>query len=197
VAAVFIADGQASTHSTQRYGYGLIGTASGVTLGGVALSLGEVHNSGALLTHSGAMVGATYGALTEFFIEGKTTFTPATGLGIGAAGGVLVAGTVAAQLPEFPSSTVLYLDLGVVLGGLAGAGIARPVVVGEPVTPSQNRIWITSALLGAAIGGITTYALLPDEAAPTSLLVKPYVAQLTFGQNFAPRPWVFGFGAHW
>lgn len=155
-AGVLIADGYEVEPESERYVYGLVGAAAGVTLATTALSFKGMGEGGATLSHSGGAFGLFFGGLTQLAVEGSTDETPTLGMGYGAGAGVLVAGALATQI-HVSSSRVLLVDLGIALGGLAGAAAASPLVFGDEVTESKNRLWVGSIAVGALAGGAVTY----------------------------------------
>jgi hypothetical protein len=155
-AGVLIADGYDVEPESERYVYGLVGAAAGVTLATTALSFKGMGEGGATLSHSGGAFGLFFGGLTQLAIEGSTDDTPTLGMGYGAGAGVLVAGALATQI-HVTSSRVLLVDLGIALGGLGGAAAASPLVFGDEVTEPENRLWIGSIAVGALAGGAVTY----------------------------------------
>jgi hypothetical protein len=155
-AGVLIADGYEVEPESERYVYGLVGAAAGVTLATAALSFKGMGEGGATLAHSGGAFGMLFGGMTQLLIEGSTDDTPTLGMGYGAGAGVLAAGALATQL-HLTSSRVLLVDLGVALGGLAGAAAASPLVFGDGVNPARNRAWLGAIAVGAVTGGTISY----------------------------------------
>src|SRR5690606_18493376 len=151
-----IADGYDIEPETERYVYGLVGAAAGVTLATTALTFKGMGEGGATLTHSGGAFGLVFGGLTQIMIEGDTDATPTRGMGYGAGAGVLAAGIVATPI-QVSSSRVLLMDLGSALGGLGGAAAASPLVFGENETEPKNRLWVGAIAAGAVAGGAITY----------------------------------------
>jgi hypothetical protein len=177
-AGVLIAHGYDVEPESERYVYGLVGAAAGVTLATAALSFKGMGEGGATLAHSGGAFGAFFGGLTQLLIEGSTDGTPTLGMGYGAGTGVLAAGALATQL-HLTSSRVLLVDLGVALGGLAGAAAASPLVFGEQVTPGRNRAWLGAIATGAIAGGTISYFVTHNvarsaEGAPPRNVALPW-----------------------
>ena len=76
---------------------------------------------------------------------------PFAGMGYGAAAGWMVAAAAAVNL--HPSvSRMLTIDLGFLLGGLAGASAASPLLFGE-TTAEKTRGWVAAAGGGLLVGG--------------------------------------------
>lgn len=134
----------------QRYLYGAAGGLLGVSLATVALTRGPVDEGGAWLTHSGAAVGFLVGSTVELMVKGSLDRPPPLGQGIGIAAGLVGAGLLAKFVPV-PTSRVLLVDLGIGLGGLAGAAAASPLVF-DQVTPATTRAFL-GITAGAAVGG--------------------------------------------
>ncbi len=199
--ALLIADGANLEHASHRHAYGLLGAAAGLSLGTVAISTAEVGQGGALLTHSGAVFGGLFGALTERLAEADIEERPSLGLGTGLAVGTLVAGFVATQVPDPSPTRLVYVDLSAFLGGLTGAAGASPVLVGDAVTATETRIWVGSVLAGTILGGVLGYALTTDVDGgaddASSRHVAPMLTQLDFGQPWGPRPWALGVTGEW
>jgi hypothetical protein len=162
-AGVLIADGYDVEPESERYVYGLVGAAAGVTLATAALSFKGMGEGGATLAHSGGALGTVFGGITQLMIDGSTDDTPTLGMGYGAGAGVLAAGALATQI-RVSSSRMLLLDLGVALGGLGGAAAASPLVFGEEVTAGRNRIWLGAIAAGALAGGTISYFVTQPSA---------------------------------
>jgi hypothetical protein len=106
----------------------------------------------AVLTVSGAGIGAGLGALTEFFYRGSTTTnTPYTGTGYGAGIGLIVSEALATRLTVSPNRALL-IDMGAALGAASGAAVASPLVFG-PLTPGRARGFVTATAAGTVAGG--------------------------------------------
>lgn len=117
------------------------------------------------------------GGMAQLAFEGRTDKTPTRGMGYGAGGGVLLAGALATQVSA-SSYRVLLIDLGVVLGGLAGAAAASPLVFGEEQTEGKDRAWVGSVTLGSVAGGVVAYFMTePSERSASddpNLRLVPY-----------------------
>ncbi|HEY4104316.1 MAG TPA: hypothetical protein VGM44_10510, partial [Polyangiaceae bacterium] len=136
-----------------RYVYGLVAAAGGVTLSAAALSLKPMSEGGAVLAHSGGAAGSLLGGLTELAYRGTTKVTPERGIGYGAGLGVLAAGALATQV-HVTSSRMLLIDLSASLGALTGAAAASPLLlVREKENSSRDRLWLASIGAGTIIGG--------------------------------------------
>lgn len=173
-----LADGYGVSPADDRFVYGLVGAAGGMTLATTALTFKGMGEGGATLTHSGGAFGMAFGAMTQLAFEGRTDKTPTRGMGYGAGAGVLVAGAFATQV-QVASSRVLLIDLGAVLGGLTGAAAASPLVFADEQTEGKDRAWVGSVTLGFLAGGAVAYFMTePGEPASKgsadSTFVAPY-----------------------
>lgn len=162
--AILVANDLDLRHATDRYSYGLIGTAAGLGVSGIVISQREVTDAESLFAHSGGLLGVVMGGLTQRLLEPTSSEMPGLGMGLGATAGVLIAGVGgAALLPDLSSSRVLFADLGALLGGLAGAAVATPALVGkQPPDARDERIFVGSALAGLTLGAVLGYWLGPD-----------------------------------
>ena len=166
-----IAEGR-GVSAADRHSYALAGAGAGLGLATVALTFKGMGEGGALLTHSGGAFGTVLGGLTELAIEGSTDArTPYSGMGYGAATGVLVAGALATHFQEHPSR-VLSLDIGAGLGGLAGAALASPFLFGDR-TEGRDRAFLFSTMGGIAVGGTIGWLAAPSIGHSESSGWKP------------------------
>jgi len=149
----------------ERWAMGLVSGTVGISIATTWLTLGGVAEGGAMVAHSGGGLGLIFGGLTELFYHGDIYNTPFAGMGYGAAFGWLVASAVAPHI-HVPTSRVLTVDLGAVLGGLAGAALASPLLFNDS-TQTQQRLWL-GATAGAALigGGIAWYATRQSTKSP-------------------------------
>ncbi|MEZ4309638.1 MAG: hypothetical protein R3F14_16505 [Polyangiaceae bacterium] len=201
--------GDASGHpgpEGERWAFGVVGGTAGLTLATLSLALGDMESGGAVLAHSGGALGLALGGLTEWFAVGDTRNVPFAGMGYGAAIGWLAAAGAATTRFRFAPVRVLSIDLGAVLGGLAGAALASPLVFEAP-NSTETRGWLGAigggALLGAGVAFWLTRA--PSSASPgsragearTSLRIAPGTAIspelpdigiLGDSASLAPRP---------
>ncbi|MCC6668830.1 MAG: hypothetical protein IT375_34100 [Polyangiaceae bacterium] len=172
-----LADGYAVDPPDDRFVYGLVGAGAGMTLAATALTFRGMGEGGATLTHSGGAFGMALGGMAQLAFEGRTDKTPTRGMGYGAGGGVLLAGAIATQVSA-SSYRVLLIDLGVVLGGLAGAAAASPLVFGDEQTEGKDRAWVGSVTAGFVAGGVVAYFMTePGERSASddpNLRVVPY-----------------------
>lgn len=181
-----------------RYVYSVVAGTGGVALAVAAMSLSDISDGDAMLTHSGGAVGMGLGGLTQLFIEGRTKKTPIGGMGYGAAIGTLGAGLLATQL-ELKASRVLAVDLGATLGALTGAAAASPLlIVDQEERKWRTRTWLgsifTGSLLGAGIGWWATRktatASAESDKAPAALpyaFTAPDVRGSHFEAGFVGR----------
>jgi hypothetical protein len=146
--------GGASGHAGpegDRWAFGLVGGTAGLTLATLSLSLGDMEGGGAVLAHSGGALGLGVGALAEWFARGSTRDTPFAGMGYGVAFGWLAAAGAATTRVHLSPLRVLSTDLGALLGGLAGAALASPLVFDGP-SSSDTRGWVAAIGGGALLG---------------------------------------------
>ena len=157
--ALLLSDGYDVRPVEDRYLYGLLGATGGLTLATTALSLHHVSPGGAALTHSGGAFGALLGGLVDAGATGTTSELPSRGMGYGAMAGTIASGVVATQVDISPSR-VLFIDLLGGLGGLVGAAVASPLIVGDEANEPETRAWLASigagTLAGATVGLVTT-----------------------------------------
>ena len=163
IGALLIAD---SYHEPdKRYLYGAGAAAAGVALATTSLTFGSIGEGGALIAHSGGAYGTVLGGITELAIDGRTDETPTRGMGIGAITGVVLTGALARLYPAEAASRVVLVDLAVGLGGLTGAALGSPLVFGEDVGPTRNRLWLSGIAVGM-MGGAAVGLVLTANAAP-------------------------------
>jgi hypothetical protein len=182
--ALLLADGYDVRPVEDRFMYGMLGAASGLALATTSLSLGHVDSGGASLTHSGGAFGAVLGGIVEATVQGELNDTPTRGMGYGAIGGVAVAGVAATQLDISPSR-VLFVDLIAGLGGLVGAAVASPLIVGEEATEGETRGWLAS-VAGGTLVGATVGVLVTSPPHNASSQRAPHWAARPYGGTIAP-----------
>ncbi len=153
----------------RRFLYGATAGAIGLGLATTALTFGDMSEGGALMTHSGGAFGTMLGGVADLIVHGQTDVSPTRGLGIGAMSGVVLMGALARFTPPQAPSRVLLIDLGAGLGALTGAAVASPLVFGDNVGPTRNRLWLSSIALGtfvgAGIGVFTTSSVRETQSA--------------------------------
>ncbi len=139
--------------SDERWSFGLVGSAFGIGLATLGLTLGDMSEGGALMAHSGGGFGLVFGGLTEMFARGDLGRIPLAGMGYGAGLGWLGFAAAATLLKARPSR-VLAVNLGAIVGGLGGAALASPLLFDDPTAP-ESRAWLSitagSSLLGAGL----------------------------------------------
>lgn len=141
------------SNTDERWTFGLVGGATGVTLSVLSLAMRGPSEGAAALAHSGGGLGLMFGGLLEAGLRGDVHQTPFSGMGYGAGVGWLVAAAVAPYV-HLRASRVLTIDLGAVLGGLGGAALASPLLFSEP-TEAKQRGWV-GATAGASLLGVGT-----------------------------------------
>ncbi len=152
---ILIANGASVVPLTDRYTYGIAGGLLGLGLATTALVKNRMDEGDAMLAHSGGGLGLLWGGLSELLYRGVVTgVTPQTGMGYGSAIGLVGAGLLATAVSTTPSR-VLLIDLGVGLGGLAGAAAASPAIF-ENVTEGKARTFLGVTLAGSLAGGVLT-----------------------------------------
>jgi len=185
VGALLIADSH-DTPDSRRFVYGAGAAAGGLALATTALAFGGMSEGGALIAHSGGAFGTGLGAVTELAIRGRTSPTPTRGMGIGAISGVLVAGALARLAPAQTESRVLLVDLSAGLGGLTGAALASPLVFGEEVSTTDNRLWLSAIALGtfagAGVGLFLFPSSQPEEEGTAGPTAVPFVGTVAATQ---------------
>ena len=139
---------------SDRWVFGLLGSATGVALAGLGLALHPMSDGGALVAHSGGAFGLALGALVEMSARGDVHHLPFSGMGYGAGLGWLAAAAVATQV-RAPALRVLAVDAGAALGGLAGAAVGSPLLLGS-ASPGRQRAWLGITGGSALVGGVVT-----------------------------------------
>jgi hypothetical protein len=182
--ALLLADGYDVRPVEDRFMYGMLGAASGLALATTSLSLGHVDAGGASLTHSGGAFGALLGGIVEAAVQGDLVGTPTKGMGYGAIGGVAVAGVAATQIDVNPSR-ILFIDLIAGLGGLVGAAVGSPLIVGEEATDAETRGWLAS-VAGGIVAGATVGMLVTNPRTTDTSQRAPRWAARPYGGTIAP-----------
>lgn len=185
LAGLNIAAGRNLQPTDDRYAWGFLGGLTGTTLAVTALALERYDDGDAALVHSGAALGTFTGGLLEGIycgdvkgcVRDNTASTPSTGLGYGAAFG-LVGGGVLAAFVETSAQRVLFVDLGAGLGALAGASAASPLGFGEKTEKKQRGFLVavgSGTLLGGALGWFLTRE---KNTTPANAAPKPAAAEV-------------------
>ncbi|MCL2778857.1 MAG: hypothetical protein FWD73_12725 [Polyangiaceae bacterium] len=155
---VLIANGRNIVPLTDRYAWGVGGGLIGLSFATFVLSRGSADEGDAVLVHSGAALGMSFGALADLFYVGDIeNRTPHTGAGYGAAAGLVAAGLLATQV-QVSSQRVLLVDLGAGLGAASGAALASPLVF-QNVTESKARGFVSATAAGMIVGGGVAWVL--------------------------------------
>lgn len=157
--ALLLTEGYETKPEDARYMVGLGAALGGVALTSTVLAQGHASEGSAALAHSGAGVGLLLGGLAEMAVKGRTGFVPETGMGFGAAAGVLLGGAAGPLGLELTPSQVLIVDLGAGLGGLTAAAAASPLVALGDASDTRNRLWLASTAAGTVAGGLVGYSL--------------------------------------
>lgn len=193
---VLIAD-SGGVSPNRRFLYGAGSAAAGVGLATTALAFGRMSEGGALMAHSGGAFGTLLGGVAELIIDGRKDTTPLGGMGVGAIAGVVSIGLLARLSPPQAPSRVLLVDLAAGLGGLTGAALASPLVFGDDVSATQNRLWLSSIALGTFVGagvGLFMTPSPPDETASLRVVPTAGVVDVVADPDGSVHP-VTGFGA--
>ena len=164
---LLLAKGRNIQPESDRYTVGLVSGLGGLALASVALSFRGMGDAGAAVAHSGGALGMGFGAGTELLWRGTTSDTPYSGMGYGAIAGTVVAGAIGTQVRGSPSR-VLMIDVGAGLGAVAIAAVASPLLIGDNVSPSRQRVWVGSAMSGAVAGGMIAWWLTTSPAGVSS-----------------------------
>jgi hypothetical protein len=164
-----IAAGRDVEPTNDRYSWGVSGGLVGLSLATLAVTQSTMDDGDATLVHSGSALGLAFGAATQYLYEGSTGSTPYTGMGYGAAIGLVGAGVLSTRVNVSPSR-VLLIDLGAGGGALLGAAAGSPLVFNNQ-TESNTRWWLGATVGGALLGGGLAYWLTRDVTpAPHALL---------------------------
>lgn len=176
LSGVEIATGRNVQPSDDRFGWGFAGGLIGTTVTVGALAFQRFDDGDAALVHSGAAFGTFTGGIIEGIYCGRVGGcpehgdTPSTGLGYGAAAG-LVGGGILATLLDTSAQRVFFVDLGAGLGALAGASAASPLVFKEK-TEAKQRGFLVAVLGGTAVGGTIAWLVTREKTAPPAATAK-------------------------
>ncbi len=186
-----------SATADEAWSFGLVGSLTGITVATTGLISGNIGDSGAVFAHSGGALGLMVGGLADIAVSGDHETIPFAGMGYGAASGWLL-GSAAAMLFKPSPGRLLLIDLGIVLGGLAGASAASPLLFDEP-SEDKTRGWVAAAGGGMIAGGVLAgWLTSPDdgEDAPATRFHPPLVGPLPLraevGELDPPA-----YGIHW
>ncbi|MBI4701213.1 MAG: hypothetical protein HY744_08660, partial [Deltaproteobacteria bacterium] len=140
----------------EAWSISLIAATTGLGLASAGLLAGAGGDGGAALAHSGGGAGLVLGGLAEFAARGTASQVPFAGMGYGAMGGCLLAQVAAVHFRPQPLRVLAY-DVGGLLGGLAGASAASPLLFDNP-TQAATRAWVGATAGGIALGlGVAWY----------------------------------------
>lgn len=197
-AGFFIADGRNVQPTDDRYTWGMGGGLIGLGLATFALTRTTMDDGDATLAHSGGALGLAYGAAAEYLVNGSTSGTPYTGMGYGAAIGLVGAGVLATQVSLSPSR-MLLIDVGAGGGALLGAAAASPLIVLENQTEANVRGWISATVAGSLVGGGLAWWLTrdrhPDPKASFLKWGTPSAGLI--GASATPTGWQPAYGISW
>lgn len=150
----------------EAWSFGLIASTTGVTLSVVGLTHRGMGEGGAVLAHSGGALGMIVGGMAEFAVTGGTNAVPYAGMGYGGISGWLIASSTAVYFHPDAGRT-LAIDLGILLGGLAGASAASPLLFGDQ-KPTKTRGWVAATGAGLIAGGVLAWWLSSPEDEPAA-----------------------------
>ncbi|HVU05755.1 MAG TPA: hypothetical protein VHE30_28595, partial [Polyangiaceae bacterium] len=172
----------------KRFLYGSGAAGGGLALATVSLTFGGIGEGSAVVAHSGGAFGLLLGGITDLAIQGRTDLTPSSGMGVGAITGVILSGALARFTPSQASSRVLLVDLSAGLGALTGAAVASPLVFGDDVGKTRNRLWLSTIALGTFIGAGVGLFSTQDHTAQKESALPTSVAPFAGVVAVTPRP---------
>ncbi|MCS6899508.1 MAG: hypothetical protein RMJ98_07320 [Myxococcales bacterium] len=149
--ALLLSSGYNIQPDTHANAFALLAGLGGLGLSSAALARWQVGEGGALLAHSGSILGGGLGGLVEMTLRGSTQTTPLRGAGLGLAGG-WIAGGLAGIFGNPSPGRVLRMDLGTGLGALGGAALGSPLLLDKNPTTTRERLWLGAVMGGAAVG---------------------------------------------
>ncbi len=167
---LLVATGRNVQPTDDRYSWGVGGGLLGLGLATLAVTQSSMDDGDATLVHSGSALGLAFGAATQYLVDGSTTSSPYTGMGWGAAAGLVGAGALAWRVNVSPSR-MLLIDVGVGGGALVGAAAGSPLVFNNQ-TPDNTRAWLGLTLGGGLLGGGLSYWLTRDLLPSTRALLR-------------------------
>jgi hypothetical protein len=88
--------------------------------------------------------------------------------------GLILAGAIAPHVDSLSASRVLFIDVSAILGGLAGAAVASPILVGEELSSGENRVWLGSIALGTLTGAVVGTLVTTGENEASVFSWRPY-----------------------
>jgi hypothetical protein len=163
MSSLLVAQGRNVQPLADRYAWGVGGGLLGVGLATFALTRTTMDEGDATLAHSGGALGLVLGGAGEYLWQGKTDSTPYTGMGYGAAVGLVAAGALATRVTVSPSR-VLLIDLGAGGGALLGAAAASPLLFQDLQHPAESNVrgWLSATVGGSLAGGAVAWWLTRD-----------------------------------
>ena len=174
---------------SKRFLYGAGAAAGGMALATTSLTFGGMSEGNALVAHSGGAFGTMLGGIADLAVKGRTDVTPTEGMGIGAISGVVLTGALARFMPSQAPSRVLLVDLSAGLGALTGAAVASPLVFGDSVGPTRNRLWLSSIALGTFVGaGIGVFTTRAPQRETRGATAEPSVVPFAGVIASSPKP---------
>lgn len=196
-AGFLIAYGDNVQPTNDRYAWGVGGGLIGLGLATFGLTRTTMDDGDATLAHSGGALGLAYGAAAEYLVNGSTSGTPYTGMGYGAAIGLVGAGVLATQVSLSPSR-MLLIDVGAGGGALLGAAAASPLVF-ENQTEANVRGWVSATVAGSLVGGGLAWWLTRDRHpdAKASFLRMGTPSAGLIGGSATPAGWQPAYGISW
>ncbi len=169
----------ATRADSDRWVFGLIGGGLGATIATLGLALHSPMSDGdAAIAHSGGGLGLLIGSLVELGARGDLRQVPFSGMGYGAGLGWLGAAALATQLHVDPLR-VVAVDGGFAIGGLAGAALASPLLLGAS-SQGRQRAWV-GVTAGSAVAGGAAFGALGAALLRPRRPEKPSAGMPVFG----------------
>ncbi len=187
IAGVNLAAARKIQPESDRPAFGLLGGLVGTTAAITGVAVARYDEGDAAIVHSGAALGLLFGSSLDMLSRGTLKETPYTGLGLGTGIGLLGGGALAAALTT-SVQRVMLIDLGALLGALAGASLASPMVFREE-TVGRTRIFLSAVLGGCLVGG--TIGFFATRETATTPGPAPAKASRPSSVNLVP---LFGLG---
>jgi hypothetical protein len=196
VSGIALANGAGLQPFTDRYAWGLAGGGAGLGLATLALLKNKMDEGDAVLTHSGGALGLLAGGAIELIARGNVVDTPQTGVGIGAAVGVVAMGALSTWTRVAPER-VLLIDLGTTLGGIGAAALSSPLVF-ENVTAGKARGFLVATLAGSALGGAAAWYFTRNRVPNAASLsgVRPLGGVIGFSETRSGTTPAYGAGLY-
>ncbi len=187
----------ATRTDSDRWVFGLVGGGLGATLATLGLALHSPMSDGdAAIANSGGGLGLLLGAMAELGARGDVHQVPFSGMGYGAGLGWLGAAALATQL-HVDARCVAAVDGGFALGGLVGAALGSPLLLGGP-SEGRQRAWAVvtagTALAGGATFGALGAALTRPRRREPRSAATPILGVIGASQAGAKSAPIFGLG---